>query len=206
MIGAAGDQSYAALCFASPPSLPPDHRAARQTIRTLTPEMAERIRMAGENESLDQVGQITNAASLSFSLHYVRNVQDFLECVETVFQSRSCLNGSLLLESSHRPCTSRNCGVDFAAWKRAFECVERCRNSTLRDAIHACLTSSVMPSLVATPPDVETLRVFLILPLYQRLDIRHLLSSRDCQTPPPPLYIVDTFSQRFQVFRPVPAR
>ncbi len=98
-------------------------------------------------------------------------MQDFLEAVETVFQSRSCLNGSFLQEATeptHRPCTSKNCGVDFAAWSDAFAAISSCQNDTLRDAVHSSITSFIVPGLSSQPPDVETLRNFLVLPLYHR--------------------------------------
>ncbi len=42
------------------------------------------------------------------------------------------------------------------------------RNETLADAIHTSFTTFIVPNLNKTPPDVETLRIFLTLPLYRR--------------------------------------
>ena len=93
--------------------------------------------------------------------------QDFLEHVETIFQSKACLNGSLLT-GSHQPCTSRNSGIDMASWQKLFEIIRDCKHESLTDDIYSGITQFVIPKLSQTPPDVETLRIFLTLPMYHR--------------------------------------
>ena len=57
--------------------------------------------------------------------------QDLLEEVETVFQSPSCLNGSLL-KPDHSFCSSKNSGIDLGAWRNAYRAIEKCSKDTLK--------------------------------------------------------------------------
>ena len=149
LIGASGDQSFAAMAPANRrETYLKDLRtlAPAQRIKTLTPELLDQISAAKEQEMLDQ---------------------DFLETLETVFQSSSCLNGSLLKED-HNPCSSKNIGCDFESWEDGFEKIASCPNATIQEAIYSAITTCVLPNLSGNPPDVETLRIYLTLPMYHK--------------------------------------
>ncbi len=111
LIGAAGDQSFAAC---SSPSVAAAYVVEQRQVEgncggrvlTLTTELGTAVGKTEKEHVLDQ---------------------DFLEKVETVFQSRSCLNGSMLLAESHMPCTSRNSGIDFGKWQEAFTSIAKCK-------------------------------------------------------------------------------
>lgn len=143
VIGAGGDHSYASVCKAD--SLEEvDHRQAKAPIETLTDDLLDKIYSATTDEVLEQ---------------------DFLERLETVFSSCACLNGSLLLPT-HIPCTSKNNGIDFTKWATVVDKITACSNDTLKDMVTTNLTKFVLPKLESSPPDVETLRMFLTLPMF----------------------------------------
>ncbi len=148
MIGAGGDQSYASVLKAVEAGKEAvDHRCLKQTqaIETLTDTV------------IKQILDVTGDAVLD---------QEFLEKVETIFQHPACLNGSLLLPS-HKPCTSKNEGIDIAKWKETLDNISKTGNDTIRELITTALSSFVLPNVVDTnPPDVETLRIFITLPLF----------------------------------------
>ena len=78
-------------------------------------------------------------ASLIDSMYIVPLFQDLLEEVETVFQSSSCLNGSLL-RSSHPFCGTKNSGIDLNAWREAYDAIEQCPKDTLKVSFQQFLT------------------------------------------------------------------
>uniref|UniRef100_A0A1L8DT79 Putative hect e3 ubiquitin ligase n=1 Tax=Nyssomyia neivai TaxID=330878 RepID=A0A1L8DT79_9DIPT len=92
---------------------------------------------------------------------------DVISNLEVIFKNQSCLNGSFLRDTEdHRPCTSKNHGLDIAIAESAFEYIRKIENSTIKDLIWESITTDLIQSLKAKPPDVETLRIYLILPLY----------------------------------------
>jgi len=163
LVAAFGDQSYACVCPTSAASsLQQDHRLPPPrslAMLTLDEKMVLQIESASLASVLDE---------------------DFLENLEKVFQSKSCLNGSLLT-AEHRPCGSKNFGANLDKWTAAYESVKKCQNETLKDAIFSAVTTFILPSLAKTPPDVETLRVFLTLPLYDKFEDASLYD--ELQTP-----------------------
>ncbi|XP_050097648.1 probable E3 ubiquitin-protein ligase HERC4 isoform X1 [Anopheles aquasalis] len=92
---------------------------------------------------------------------------DLMSAVETIFKSLACINGSLLLPNDeHFCCTSKHPGVDMVAATEAFEQVRKIEHESLRQLIRDSITTDLLGSLLASPADVETLRVYLLLPLY----------------------------------------
>jgi E3 ubiquitin-protein ligase HERC4 len=128
-------------------------------IESLTPSVIDEMFQPGPDETLDQ---------------------DFLEKLETIFQSPAGLNASLLLPS-HKPCTSKNNGIDFSAWTRSTQTISQCKNETIRDLVSTGLTKFVLPKLEMTPPDVETLRQFVTLPLFSEFSDESLYKEVHCQ-------------------------
>ncbi|XP_059219766.1 probable E3 ubiquitin-protein ligase HERC4 isoform X1 [Stomoxys calcitrans] len=92
---------------------------------------------------------------------------DLLALVELIFKSQACLNGSFLLDDNqHFCCTSKHHGVDLKAAQNAFHYLRKVENDTLKTLIWEAITNELLKTLVTSPADVETLRIFLILPLY----------------------------------------
>ncbi|KAL7036552.1 hypothetical protein ACKWTF_008846 [Chironomus riparius] len=119
------------------------HPSERQ-IWQLTPELA--IECAKSDESVDM---------------------EVLTAVEVIFKSLACFNASFLLENNgHLCCTSKHHGVDLKIAELAFEHIRKIEHESLKHLIWESITSDLLNSLSANPPDVETLRIYLTLPLY----------------------------------------
>ncbi|XP_059615438.1 probable E3 ubiquitin-protein ligase HERC4 isoform X2 [Phlebotomus argentipes] len=116
-----------------------------------------------------QICQLSLELASSFSdLTKDSNVDlDVISILEVIFKNQACLNASFLKESEeHRPCTSKNHGVDVAIAENAFEYIRKVENESIKNLIWESITTDLIQSLKAKPPDVETLRIYLILPLY----------------------------------------
>lgn len=94
---------------------------------------------------------------------------ELMTYLETVFKSQACINASFLLDNDKQyGCSSKNPGVDLDRAIKLFGIISELENNTIQDLIFTCITDSLMPSFVDSPPDVESLRVYLTLPLYHR--------------------------------------
>ena len=87
--------------------------------------------------------------------------QDFLEEFETIFQSPACLCASFL-NVNHMPCSHKNNGIDFAAWRNLFATMGESKRMS---EIVVNSVGALLPNLHPLAPDYEALRVFLVLPL-----------------------------------------
>lgn len=90
--------------------------------------------------------------------------QDLLETIETITSSLSCVNGSLLVKD-HYCCKSTNNGVDFDAWRNAFKILTNSSHESVSSAVLSGMVE-MMQRLRESPPDMETLRFYLIFPLH----------------------------------------
>ncbi|CAG2067565.1 unnamed protein product, partial [Timema podura] len=91
--------------------------------------------------------------------------------IEVVFSSQACVNASFLLpEDQHYCCSSRNHGLDINVAEKAFTSLSRVENMSIKELIMNCVIINLIPTLVPSPPDVETLRVYVTLPLYHEFD------------------------------------
>ena len=115
--------------------------------------------------------------------------------MEIVFRSQSCFNGSFLQSNEeHYCCTSKHHGVDLKKAENIFNEIARIENESItdlvikRDFIQMIdltwifanktlnfqlwdgIVEYLIPSLVSSPPDVETLRIYLTLPLYHQFE------------------------------------
>ena len=124
------------------PSSARDMRSLQPALATLSSSLLARVEDSAGDETVDQ---------------------DLLEKVETITSSLSCINGSFLTDD-HQCCKGANNGVDFDAWKDAFE---------ILDNSHQTISSSVLSGMMGAmlelkenPPDMETLRFYLIFPLH----------------------------------------
>lgn len=76
--------------------------------------------------------------------------------------------------------------TQFKNWyihEYTYKSFDRCLSSdvTFLFQIFTCITDSLIPSFVESPPDVESLRVYLTLPLYHRF--ANLSNYSSLQTP-----------------------
>ncbi|XP_063931720.1 probable E3 ubiquitin-protein ligase HERC4 isoform X2 [Zophobas morio] len=93
--------------------------------------------------------------------------QDILSYLEVVFKSLACLNGSFLIKGdAHYYCTSKHHGVDMVDAERAFSLIAKMENDTIKELIWNAIVDDILNKLSPSPPDVETLRIYLVLPLY----------------------------------------
>ncbi len=160
-IGAGGDQSFAIVCSSRKIDLNLiDHRVdCGQVIEQLETDTVNEMLAVGSEDCLDQ---------------------DFLERLEIIFQNPACINASYL-NSSHKPCTSKNHGVDMVAWNGATKALSKANNETIKELITTGLTKYLLPKLEKNPPDVETLRQFLVYPLFSEFENERLYNEVHCQ-------------------------
>jgi len=112
--------------------------------------------------------EITRCESLSVNEQVDLDILGYLE---TVFSSQACLNGSFLQkDDEHYCCTSRHHGVDVPEAEHFFTSVGRLENVSVKHVIFTCITENLIPSLSPSPPDVETLRVYLLLPMFHEFE------------------------------------
>lgn len=92
---------------------------------------------------------------------------ELITTLEIVFKNLACLNASFLLENNrHLCCTSKHHGVDIKQAEETFDHIRKIDHDNLKTLIWDSITNDLLPSLSTSPPDVETLRIYLVLPLY----------------------------------------
>uniref|UniRef100_A0A2C9JH74 HECT domain-containing protein n=1 Tax=Biomphalaria glabrata TaxID=6526 RepID=A0A2C9JH74_BIOGL len=157
-IYAGGDHSFV---ITQDQCQPEDYRKedpARQ-ILTLTPERIKMLRSLQKNDTLSD---------------------DINEIIQ-IFSSASCLNGSFLLDDDkHYNTTSKKHGVDMIAVRKFFQDLSTISNVEIIHKISTAIAQNLCPSLLKSPPDVEALRIYLILPECHLFDQPQLYSSIIC--------------------------
>ncbi|KAL1509492.1 hypothetical protein ABEB36_004214 [Hypothenemus hampei] len=97
--------------------------------------------------------------------------QEVISFLETAFKSLACLNGSFLLEDDkHYYCTSKHHGVDMSVAESTFDLIGKIENETIQNLIWTGIVEGILTQLTPNPPDVESLRIYLILPLYHEFN------------------------------------
>lgn len=92
---------------------------------------------------------------------------ELITTLEIVFKHLACFNASFLLEKNrHLCCTSRHHGIDVKQAEETFDFVRKIEHDNLKTLIWDSITNDLMQSLSTSPPDVESLRIYLVLPLY----------------------------------------
>lgn len=92
---------------------------------------------------------------------------DLWAYLEHVFKSLACINASFLLPNGeHYCCTSKHHGLNLEAAEKGFSWIGKIENDSVRELILRCVTEDLLKQLTTSPPDVETLRVYITLPLY----------------------------------------
>ncbi|KAG8311112.1 putative E3 ubiquitin-protein ligase herc4 [Homalodisca vitripennis] len=109
--------------------------------------------------------------------------QDLLTYLETVLSSWTCLNASFLLQNdAHYCCTSRHHGINLTEAGECFKAISRIEHESLKDLIRDSILGNIIPQLAVTsPPDVETLRAFITIPMYH--EFNNARNSDKLQTP-----------------------
>ncbi|XP_034237400.1 probable E3 ubiquitin-protein ligase HERC4 [Thrips palmi] len=96
---------------------------------------------------------------------------ELITYLETVFNSQACFNASFLMKNDyHYCCTSKHHGVEIEEAESFFSAIGRIEHNTIKDIIATCICQRIVPSLVSSPPDVETLRIYLTLPMYHECE------------------------------------
>lgn len=116
-----------------------------------------------------QICQLTLAMTETFKNTPATETVDLelLSAVEIVFRSAACLNGSFLLPGDeHFCCTSKRNGVDLETAMAAFENIRKTENESIKELVWESITSELITNFPSPPPDVEAIRLFLVLPLY----------------------------------------
>ncbi|XP_077999503.1 putative E3 ubiquitin-protein ligase HERC4 isoform X2 [Glandiceps talaboti] len=85
--------------------------------------------------------------------------------VETIFSSAACLNASFVNngDESQATVSSRHHGIDMDLARSAFQKLHEKNNSQLMMIMTTRMSGILIPSLPVSPPDVETLRLYLLL-------------------------------------------
>nr|XP_014095758.1 probable E3 ubiquitin-protein ligase HERC4 [Bactrocera oleae] len=117
----------------------------RTQIMCLTRELAEQCAIVEKDASIDM---------------------DLLTTIEVIFKSQACLNGSFLVENKHFCCTSKQPGVDLLQVKQTFDFIRKVEHESIKQIIWDKICNEIIASLMPSPADVETLRLYLILPIY----------------------------------------
>ncbi|XP_076250382.1 HECT and RLD domain containing E3 ubiquitin ligase 4 isoform X1 [Rhynchophorus ferrugineus] len=97
--------------------------------------------------------------------------QDVLSFLETAFKSMACLNASFLMDDQkHYYCTSKHHGIDMQCAEETYDLIGKIENESIQNLIWTGITEDIMKQLNPNPPDVETLRVYITLPLYHEFN------------------------------------
>ncbi|XP_053384737.1 probable E3 ubiquitin-protein ligase HERC4 isoform X2 [Mercenaria mercenaria] len=146
IISAGGDHCF--LWAVTPEiKLPPlDHKSWSSAFKIKTLSL----------DIIDKVSKLTSSDDIPV---------EFEEEVTRIFSSSSCLNSSFLLKGNeHYGSSSKKHGVDMELVRAQFEKMSETSNVVIIQKILQSLGSCLYPSLPKSPPDVEALRLYLILP------------------------------------------
>ncbi|KAF5286890.1 hypothetical protein FQA39_LY00423 [Lamprigera yunnana] len=151
-IFAGGDHSFATITDKTIEKSPFDSRQleSKMQILALSYEHLQNCLTVSSRESVDQ---------------------EVLVYLETVFKSLACINASFLLNSGeHYCCSSKHPGVFMEEAEKAFSLIGKCENESIKNLIWTCITEELLQKLSPSPPDVETLRIYLVLPFYHEFN------------------------------------
>lgn len=113
---------------------------------------------------------------------------DLMSTMEVIFKSQASFNASFLV-NGNLSCTSKSPGIDVVEAEKAFAYIAKFENETLKQIVSCFqfifglsyvfsslillssqiwdgVTTDLLHSLKSSPADIETLRIYLILPLY----------------------------------------
>ncbi|CAH3029533.1 unnamed protein product [Porites evermanni] len=94
-----------------------------------------------------------------------------LQKLETVFSSNACMCGSFLDGRNHEQTSSKVHGINLASARRCFSMLNFMPHQWVASKMFNAIKQGVVHSLQQPPPDIEALRVYLLLPefsIYQK--------------------------------------
>ncbi|KAL5017995.1 hypothetical protein ScPMuIL_003717 [Solemya velum] len=103
---------------------------------------------------------------------------EFSNDVQRIFSSASCLNSSFLsCGKSHYGCTPHHHGLDMDLVYEQMNRLGHAKNIIMIQKICQSIEESLLQVLPASPPDVEAMRLYLILPYFHLFDQPKYYSS-----------------------------
>lgn len=125
-----------------------------------------------------------------------RPSQELQEEVETIFSSAACLNGSFLVANNeHFGCSRKNPGLDLDAATEAFNQLKETKNAVIMQLISSSLEQKLLHNLPNSPPDMEALRLYILLPYC------HILDNPDRYS-----IIIAAFGNSLMTLQPAPSK
>ncbi|XP_031558665.1 probable E3 ubiquitin-protein ligase HERC4 isoform X2 [Actinia tenebrosa] len=101
--------------------------------------------------------------------------RDTFDTLETIFSSQACLNGSFLNRRLDEKVSSRVHGIELPALRRSFLRLGAIPNEHIKGAMISSIAHYLIPSMLQhLPPDIEALRVYIILPEFE------MIRSKQC--------------------------
>ncbi|KAL0272513.1 UNVERIFIED_CONTAM: hypothetical protein PYX00_005450 [Menopon gallinae] len=147
-----GDQCFVSVVPYKANIAPDDNRVFKEKTQILSikPDKISQCRKIKANSTVDQ---------------------ELFLYLEIVFRSQSCINSSFLLSNEeHYCCTPKHHGIDIIKAENVFSEIARIENQSITDVIWDGIVEHLIPSLSSSPLDMETLRCYLILPLYHQFE------------------------------------
>lgn len=91
--------------------------------------------------------------------------QEMSKTLETVFSSQQCLNGSFFNTKKILVADSHNHAVDLSSVRKFFQALSK--NESMNESILNHIETNLFPYLNENPLDIDSLRLFIILPEFQ---------------------------------------
>ncbi|CAK8671852.1 unnamed protein product [Clavelina lepadiformis] len=123
-------------------------------------------------QASDFCEKIKHSCIMSISNEFVAKLEaspgnqltpDVAKYLDVVMSSQSCLNASFLADD-HVKTTPHYHGISLMAARLAFSKIGDCKCEQVSSKMAAHLNSNLIPSLKASPPDIEALRLYIHLP------------------------------------------
>ncbi|KAK3696531.1 hypothetical protein QZH41_015897 [Actinostola sp. cb2023] len=106
------------------------------------------------------------------------NTRDIFEILETIFSSQASLSGSFLDSGLLEGISSRVHGIDLIALRKSFQRLGAIPSDHLKSLIISSIADHLIPSMQQQqPPDIEALRVYLILPELELISTKHCYNN-----------------------------
>ncbi|XP_018666987.2 putative E3 ubiquitin-protein ligase HERC4 [Ciona intestinalis] len=97
------------------------------------------------------------------SLENTKITPDVANYLETIMGSQSCINASFLASDHYKTSNSYH-GISLMSVRLRFSKLCKCSCKDVQSIMVKSMQSSLLPSIARSQPDIETLRVFVLLP------------------------------------------
>ncbi|XP_068736455.1 probable E3 ubiquitin-protein ligase HERC4 isoform X1 [Montipora capricornis] len=118
------------------------------------PDTSKRLWTLTEGKVKDMQGQLSQG----------KPPTDLFQQLEMIFSSAACLNGSFLDSRNHEQTSSWIHGINLASARKSFEVLNKIAHRAFSTTLFDAIKKGVIHSLQQPPPDIEALRVYLLLP------------------------------------------